>query len=413
MDRKKKRLLGIGIFAAAAAWFLLVGWVVLDRFQLRRADAFQAMATKPSRDDGALPVLWEAPAFSALDQNGHLVTSKALEHHVWIADFIFTRCTTACPLISAKMLLLRKAITRPEIRFVSFSVDPEFDTPAVLSDYARRWNADDRWLLLSGKASDVQDIARGMKVPLERTPDPDNPILHTTFFFLVDPSGNLRGVYDSLDDDAVKRLVSDAEKLDGAPERASVRSSGPEVPMAASAEERGRALFNSVGCAACHADARVAPPLADVYGHVIRFEGDASAMADDTYLRESILDPNARVVAGYPSLMPSYRDHLSDGQLADLLVFMRSTAAAAKPIALSVANPTGAASATAAAAAKPSAETTPPSAEAQVTDPVCGMQVRGADASPHTQYKGKTYYFCSDLCRDRFSKTPEKYVPGG
>lgn len=394
MDRKNKRILGIGLVVGAASWFLLVGWIVFDRFELRRADAFQAMASRPVNGDDALPVLWKTPSFSARDQNGQLVTEESLDRHVWIADFIFTRCTTACPLISAKMLLLRKAISSPGVRFVSFSVDPEFDTPAVLSDYARKWNADARWLLLSSKPSDAQEIARGMKVPLERTADPDNPILHTTFFFLVDPSGHLRGVYDSLDDDAVKRLVRDAQRLDGSPPGQTAREpAGPIVaPGASNDVERGRALFSSAGCAACHADARVAPPLAEIYGRVVRLEGGATAMADDAYVRESILDPSARVAAGYSALMPSYRDHLSDGQVADLLAYLRSTASAAK------------------APAEPTAKA---AAESQATDPVCGMQVRATDSSPHTQYKGKTYYFCSDLCLDRFSKTPDKFVPGG
>jgi len=392
VDRKNKRILGIGLFVAAAAWVLLVGWIVFDRFELRRADAFQAMASKPAGLDDALPVLWKAPSFSARDQSGALVTEKTLDHHVWIADFIFTRCTAACPLISAKMLLLRKAIPQPDVRFVSFSVDPEFDTPAVLGDYARRWNADPRWLLLSSKPSEVQDVARGMKVPLERTADPDNPILHTTFFFLVDASGHLRGVYDSIDDDAVKRLVHDAKRLDGAAGTAANEPAAAVLSAGGASEvERGRALYSSAGCAACHADARVAPPLADIYGRVVRLEAGTTAMADDAYLRESILDPGARVVAGYSALMPSYRDHLSSGQVADLLAYLRSTASTAKA----------------------ALETTTPAAESQATDPVCGMQVRATDASPHTHYKGKTYYFCSDLCLDRFSKTPEKYVPGG
>lgn len=408
MDRKKKRILGIGLVAVAAGWFLLVGWIVFDRFELRGADAFQAMASRAA-NDGALPVLWEAPPFSALDQAGRTVTGKALEGHVWIADFIFTRCTTACPLISAKMLLLRKAIAAPDVRFVSFSVDPEFDTPAVLSDYARRWNADPRWLLLSSKPSDVQNIARGMKVPLERTQDPDNPILHTTFFFLVDRSGHLRGVYDSLDEDAVKKLVTDAEGLDGASERATRERIGADLGAGGSDQDRGRALFHSVGCAACHADARVAPPLADVYGHVVRLEADASAVADDAYLRESVLDPNAHVVSGYSALMPSYRDHLSEGQLGDLVAYMHSIAAPSKPSPETAAP--GAQPQTALSGSR--AMTAPSASEAETTDPVCGMQVHTTDASPQARYKGRTYYFCSDLCRDRFSKAPEKYVPGG
>ena len=80
----------------------------------------------------ALPRLSEVPQFTWMDQDQTLVTNQTLQGRVWIADFIFTRCTTVCPLLTGKMTLLRRAIEHPDVTFVSFSVDPEHDTPEVL-----------------------------------------------------------------------------------------------------------------------------------------------------------------------------------------------------------------------------------------------------------------------------------------
>jgi protein SCO1/2 len=390
---KAQRIAKLILLAAAISVLLGAGALALIvRSELRPASASLAVSLGASADS-KLPVLWPAPAFSALDQSGQVVTEKTLANHVWIADFIFTRCTTACPLISAKMLLLRHAIERPDVRFVSFSVDPEFDTPAVLSQYATRWHDDPRWFLLVGELSQVARVAAAMKVGVEHTGDPENPIIHTSFFFLVDASGRVRGIYDSLDDEALKRLLNDARVLDGG--RAAREPGTVSVAMpgnsSSHAEMRGKVLFDAIGCAACHADARIAPSLLGISGSSVRLEGGAIAVADPVYLRESILDPSARVADGYQPLMPSYRDYLSAGQVADLVVYVQS---------LHVPD----------TAARDVAQ---PPTSANATDPVCGMKVVAADQSPHGTYGGRTYYFCSDSCRERFEKAPKKYLAGG
>ena len=388
MDAKGRRLLRVGLGALAAGWLLLLAFIAHDRLSLRNADAFQTVTMEPQKD-GSLPVLWPAPPFSGVDQHGRATTGETLAGHVWIADFIFTRCTTACPLISAKLLFVRNAITRPGVRFVSFSVDPEHDTPTVLEQYAERWSGDPRWFLLNTHGKDVHDIAKGMRVPIERSSDPVNPILHTTFFFLVDSSGRVRGIYDSLDDQAVGRLIHDAERLDGA-SGAALQATFATAPGSSSVD-RGRALFDTVGCSACHTDVRVAPPLGGLWSRTVHLEDGGTALADEAYVRESILDPGARIVAGYGTLMPSYREHLSGEQVSDVVDYLRSMPAPSGPLAPEPA----------------------PAALTQAIDPVCGMKVVATERSAHVSYLGRVYYFCSDTCLERFSKAPRKYLPGG
>ena len=75
------------------------------------------------------PVLWAAPEFSLVDQEGAPTSKASLRGRVWIANFIFTRCTSVCPTLTARMRALQRKLPNPELRFVSFSVDPEHDPP--------------------------------------------------------------------------------------------------------------------------------------------------------------------------------------------------------------------------------------------------------------------------------------------
>ncbi len=337
-----------------------------------------------------LPTLGDVPPFAFADTDGRVIGESVLRGHVWIADFIYTRCTTMCPIITAKMSLLRRSIPSADLRFVSFSIDPEYDTPDVLKAYAARWNEDPRWLLLSPPATQIAEFAKAMKVPFEHTSIPREPILHTSLFFLVDRGGRVRGIYGSLDDKAVLRLVADATMLDADGEpvaKADTRPNieQPEVPGAS----RGLALLQTIGCRGCHADPKIGPSLAGLVGQTVRLAGGATVSADDAYLRQSILDPGDKVVSGYDPLMPSYRDYLTEPEVDDLVAYLHSIVAtdgAANPL------PTG------------------EEANVEVQDPVCRMKIKRTHAASHSVYKGKIYYFCSALCRDRFVQDPARYA---
>jgi cytochrome c oxidase subunit 2 len=90
--------------------------------------------------------------------------------------------------------------------------------------------------------------------------------------------------------------------------------------------ESGARLFQSLGCAKCHG--QVAPTLAGLYGRAETLEDGSTIIADEEYLRESILNPPAKVVRGYPRWMPSYRGQLSDEQVMDLVAYIKSLGSA-------------------------------------------------------------------------------------
>lgn len=378
--------------------------------------------------DRSLPKLWAAPPFSYPDQQGREVTPATLRGRPWIADFIYTECTSACPMMTSRMVLIQRALAGVDVRFVSFSVDPQHDTPQVLAAYAHTWNrSETRWSLLATDPAHLQDTLVGFRVSAERTQDPASPIVHSSVFLLVDADGWVRGVYDSTDDGARSRLVADARRV-----------VGQGSAVAAGQDGQGGDLYASMGCAGCHANPQLAPRLDDLSGAQVTLDDGTKVTADDEYMRQSILDPAARIVAGYPAIMPSYEGELSDTQLAQLVREvdgMKSAAPAATPsqtapsqtapsLAKEASGPAKAK--TLAVAGRPgsartgvvaaSASASPPAAAPVaeepakiVTDPVCTMSVRVTPDTVHTTYQGHEVYFCSERCRDAFLANPAKY----
>ena len=164
-----------------------------------------------------LPRLGAAPAFDLVSEQGRKVTRDDLEGKVWIADFIFTRCGGSCPILSAKMVALaERTAAVPGLRFVSFGVDPEYDTPEVLAEYGRKLGADPaRWSFLHGERPVIRALIKdGFKLAIEDgVADSVEPILHSTRFVLVDGEGTIRGYYDGMEQPPVDQLEKDARAL--------------------------------------------------------------------------------------------------------------------------------------------------------------------------------------------------------
>jgi protein SCO1 len=147
----------------------------------------------------------EVPDFSLTDQHATPIAMSDLRGKIWVADFIFTRCVAACPLMTDKMAQLQQEFSAENVHFVSFSVDPEYDTPAVLSQYADRYGAaQTRWSFLTGEKDAIYQLAHGgfnLAVGQEKA-----EILHSSRFVLVDRQGQIRGYYDSNETEALEEL---------------------------------------------------------------------------------------------------------------------------------------------------------------------------------------------------------------
>ena len=167
-----------------------------------------------------LPNLGQVGAFSLLDQNAGTVSSETLRGKVWVAAFFFTRCPTICPRITRRMRALQVAAAdkAPKLALVSFSVDPENDTPPVLLAYAQRFQADLKtWAFLSGDSDVIKrTVVDGFKLALDGKGDPaaeNGGIIHGSHLVLVDRALVIRGYYRSDDDEDMTRILQDAARL--------------------------------------------------------------------------------------------------------------------------------------------------------------------------------------------------------
>jgi protein SCO1/2 len=113
-------------------------------------------------------VLGGLPAFTLTDQTGRPFGSRELTGKIWVADFIFTSCQAACPLLSERMADVGKRARNlgPDFHLVSISVDPERDTPERLAAYAARYGANPiSWSFLTGPEQAIQaTVVDGFKV---------------------------------------------------------------------------------------------------------------------------------------------------------------------------------------------------------------------------------------------------------
>jgi protein SCO1/2 len=162
--------------------------------------------------DAAQTHLLDAPEFALVDQSGAPISRQSLLGKVWVADFIFTNCAGPCPKMTAMMSELQTRVARPDLKLVSFTVDPERDTPEVLKMYGDRFGADhSRWHFLTGTAEEMSDVARGMSIAAVK--NDDSSISHGTYFILVDRGGRVRGYYRQSDPTELDRLAADAAAI--------------------------------------------------------------------------------------------------------------------------------------------------------------------------------------------------------
>lgn len=212
MESSKSRFLllgliviGLGIVLGTALWLRLG-----PRPQV-------AMMGGQSRD--GLQLYGSVPDFSLTERSGEAIGLAHLRGKVWVADFMYTTCTDTCPLQTAALARLQEQFAgAPDFHLVSFTVDPERDTPEVLALYADKYRADaGRWYFLTGQRDRIIRLIRdGFYLSVATLPtdaDASGMIPHSPRFVLVDKQARIRGYYDSREIDAFSRLKNDLETL--------------------------------------------------------------------------------------------------------------------------------------------------------------------------------------------------------
>jgi protein SCO1 len=154
--------------------------------------------------------------FQFVDQDNAVITNSTFKDHIYVADFFFTSCRTICPLMKTQMLRVYEATAKmPDVKILSHTIDPEYDTVALLHDFAERLGVtSDRWHFVTGVKDSIYKIAQTsyFATAMEDKSEPDG-FIHSGAFLLIDKKQRIRGKYDGTKGVEVNKLIADIKKL--------------------------------------------------------------------------------------------------------------------------------------------------------------------------------------------------------
>ena len=199
---------------------IVVGTILVSALLMLAAESLSdSTPRRVGQDLGDLG--YDLGAYRLTERSGKVVTEADLAGEVWVAAFIFTRCPISCPKISAVMKSLQGPLGDAGVKLVSISVDPDYDTPAVLGRYAAGLGADpSRWWFLTGKQDEIVDLVlhrfhlplgRGGEAPTDGAAKVED-VQQSPRLVLVGRGNKVVGFYDSDDADAVAKLVKKAKR---------------------------------------------------------------------------------------------------------------------------------------------------------------------------------------------------------
>jgi protein SCO1/2 len=155
-------------------------------------------------------------SFQFIDQDSALITNDTYRGKIYVADFFFTSCRTICPIMKTQMVRVYEATKdMPDVMLLSHTIDPEYDTVALLHDYAERLGAESkRWHFVTGVKDSIYKIAQTsyFATAMEDKADPQG-FIHSGAFLLIDKKGRIRGKYDGTKEEDVNRLLTDIRRL--------------------------------------------------------------------------------------------------------------------------------------------------------------------------------------------------------
>lgn len=173
-----------------------------------------------------LAVIGTVPDFSFTDQNGNTISNSDYKGKVYVAEFFFTTCPSICPIMNRNMVKVQNEFYgNPNLGIASFSIDPEYDSPEVLKDYAESYKiTNPNWHLLTGEKAKIFDLANsGFNLYVGENSEVEGGFEHSGYFALIDQEGQIRSrfdehgnpiiYYDGLEAEGIQMLIEDIELL--------------------------------------------------------------------------------------------------------------------------------------------------------------------------------------------------------
>ncbi len=142
----------------------------------------------------------KVPEFAFLNQDSLVVTNKDYEGKVYVVEFFFTTCPTICPLMNRNLVQIQEEFKDyDDFGVASFSINPEYDTPRVLKEYAEKYGVVNlNWNLMTGDYTAISDLANtGFNIFVSQTPNAPVGLEHSGMFALIDKKGFIRSRVDA------------------------------------------------------------------------------------------------------------------------------------------------------------------------------------------------------------------------
>jgi protein SCO1 len=166
--------------------------------------------------EGADTIYHTIAPFQFVNQDSAIVTNATFQDKIYVADFFFTTCRTICPIMKTQMLRVYEATRQmSDVLILSHTIDPEYDTVALLHDFANRLGVkSDKWHFVTGAKDSIYKIAQTsyFATAMEDKTEPDG-FIHSGAFLLIDKQQRIRGKYDGTKEGDVNLLIADIKKL--------------------------------------------------------------------------------------------------------------------------------------------------------------------------------------------------------
>jgi len=177
----------------------------------------------PAMEDTGEPVVrngdtvfHQIPDFRLTSQLGKTVSQQDLNNKVYVANFFFASCKDVCKKMTANLLQVQEAFkNEPAVKLVSYTVDPERDSVAVINKYAETYGADPaKWYFLTGPKAQIYHLAQeGYKLPAMQAPSIIPDFIHSEKLLLIDKEKHVRGIYNGTNAEDIDRLITEIKVL--------------------------------------------------------------------------------------------------------------------------------------------------------------------------------------------------------
>ncbi|PKV66285.1 SCO family protein [Pontibacter ramchanderi] len=214
MSNSKALILGI-LLLVPLLIFIFIGSFGEHHFTLRKYFPQVTATGDVVRDAQGDTLFNQVPPFTFTSQQGLPISQEDLDGYIYVTDFFFATCPDICKAMSSQMVRVQEAFQDEEqVKLVSFTVNPEHDTPEVLNEYGERYGADPKkWYFLTGDREKIYTLAqKGFYLPVMKV-EGQQDFIHSEKFMLVDKNRYVRGIYDGTDKEDVDRLILEIKVL--------------------------------------------------------------------------------------------------------------------------------------------------------------------------------------------------------